>query len=72
MKPARNPLRYEQTPYEAKRWDAAESAVAGFNLAAARQFREAAEIAPDEEWKADCLRLAAVFEKREVKYEHVP
>ena len=66
MKQVREPLRYEQTPYEEKRWRAAEAASEGLLPLAARLYREAAAIASDE-WKQDCLDKALMFERRTSK-----
>lgn len=62
----RSALHYEQTPYESKRWQAAESANAGWHTMAARLFREAAALA-EPEWKQDCLDKALMFERRAAK-----
>jgi hypothetical protein len=61
----RAPPRYEPTPYEERRWDAAEAALRGENLLAARLFREAAALA-EPEWRDDCLSKALMFERRAV------
>ena len=39
-------LWFKQTPYEERRWNAAEAAWRGENVYAARLFREAAALAP--------------------------
>lgn len=64
MKTKREPPRYEQAPYEAKRWAAADAAAEGYVTMAARLFREAAAMAPSDEWKADCLEKATMMERR--------
>ena len=56
-------MKYEQTPYEQRRWDAAEAALGGDNVTASRLFTEAAGLA-DPEWKQDCLDMALMFERR--------
>lgn len=62
-KAKREPLRYEQTPYEEKRWNASEAALGGDSAAAARLFTEAAALA-EPEWKQDCIDKAEMFQRR--------
>ena len=64
MKPKRHGLSYEQTPYEAKQWEAADAAAQGYLTLAVMKFREAAAIAPTPELRDDCLKNATMFEKR--------
>ncbi len=63
------PLRYELTPYEQVRWDAAEAALGGENTRAAQLFRRAATLA-DPEWRQDCLDNADMFERRAARLAH--
>lgn len=64
MKPKRPGLRYEQTPYEAKQWEAADAAAQGYLTLAVMKFREAADLAPTPELRTECLKNADMFERR--------
>jgi hypothetical protein len=66
VKQPRQPLRFDQTPYELARWNAAEAATRGDNALASRLFLEAAALA-DSEWKDDCLSKSLMFERRASK-----
>lgn len=57
-------FRYRQTPYELVRWDGAEAEHRGDHALAARLFRDAATLAPDADWRQDCIAWAETFEWR--------